>query len=114
ANATSTSVSSSSPSNFGDPVTFTATVTSGGGSPTGYVTFLDGTLPIGQVYLSGGQAQFTTSSLSTGSHSISAEYMSDTHFAYSTGSASHTVGAATSMTAGTSPNPSRFGGTVTF
>lgn len=114
ANGTTTTVSSSSPSNFGDAVTFTANVTSGGGSPTGYVTFLDGTLPIGQVYLSGGQAQFTTSSLSTGSHTISAEYMSDTHFAFSTGSASHTVGATTSMTAGTSPNPSSYGGTVTL
>lgn len=111
---TGTSVSTTSPSNFGDPVTITANVTSTGGSPTGYVTFLDGLTPIGQVYLNSGQAQFTVNNPSLGTHSFSAEYMSDTHFAFSSGSASHSVTAATSMTAGTSPNPSSYGSAVTL
>lgn len=106
---------SASPANYGDPVTITVTVTSGGGTPTGYVAFDDNGTVIGQVYLDGsGQAQFTTSSRSVGSHSMGAVYESDTYFASSGGGVSSPVQAVTSMTAGTSPNPSTFGQTVTL
>jgi len=95
ANGTSTSVTSSgSPSNPGQPVTFTATVASipsGAGTPTGMVTFLDGTTVIGQVPLSNGVAAITRSNLSGGSHTIKAVYASDTQFATSNGQTGHLV-----------------------
>jgi hypothetical protein len=80
--STSTSVTSNNnPSAGGEPVTFTATVTSAGGTPTGTVTFKDGVTSLGNGNLNGsGQATLTTSSLSQGSHSITAEYNGDTNF----------------------------------
>lgn len=75
--ATTTVVTSSvNPSVFGQPVTFTATVTSAAGTPSGNVQFFDGATPLGgAVALNGsGQAQITTSSLSVGSHTITAQY----------------------------------------
>lgn len=79
--ATTTAVSSSAnPSVFGQPVTFTATVSTAGlGTPTGNVQFFDGASPIGgPVALNGsGQAQVTTSSLSVGNHTITVNYAGD-------------------------------------
>jgi hypothetical protein len=76
--ATTTSVTSNAnPSVFGQPVTFTATVSTAGlGTPTGNVQFLDNGSPIGgAVALNGsGQAQVTTSSLTVGAHTITAQY----------------------------------------
>ncbi|MGD0681438.1 MAG: Ig-like domain repeat protein [Terracidiphilus sp.] len=83
--ATSTALTpSSNPATTGQPVTFTATVTSGGDPVTsgGTVTFLDNNAtPAGTVSgnnvvtLNGsGVATFTTSSLSEGDHSITASY----------------------------------------
>jgi len=114
--STSTAVSTGGPSNYGDPVTITANVTSGGGVPTGYVAFTDNGTVIGQRFLDGsGQAQFTTTSnLSVGTHTLGATYESDTFFASSTGTTSQSVGQSTSVSGGTSPNPSTFGQTVTF
>ena len=85
--STSTTVASSSnPSVFGQSVTFTATVSSGAGTPTGTVTFLDGGSPIGTGTLSGGVATFTTSALAVGSHVITTSYGGDANFTGSTGS----------------------------
>ena len=69
-----TAVSSSkNPSTFGDSVTFTATVTGTTGTPTGTVTFLDGSTTLGTATLDpGGIAAFSTSALAVGSHTISA------------------------------------------
>ena len=79
--ATTTAViSSANPSVFGQPVTFTATVSTAGlGTPSGNVQFFDGANPIGgPVALNlSGQAQLTTSSLSVGSHTITAAYAGD-------------------------------------
>jgi hypothetical protein len=63
-----------------DGITFTATVTSSVGTPTGAVTFLDGTTPLGTGTLSGGVATFAISSLTAGSHTITASYGGDTNF----------------------------------
>ena len=60
---------------FGLPVTFTAQVS--GVSPTGTVTFYDGTTPIGSVALTGGLAALTTNSLAIGDHNITATYSGD-------------------------------------
>jgi hypothetical protein len=72
---TTTALTSSlNPSQVGQSVTFTATVTSSSGTPTGSVTFLDGATVLGTAGLSGGVATFTTSTLTLGSHSITASY----------------------------------------
>src|SRR5208282_1559359 len=76
---------------FNGSVTFTATVSSAGGSPTGTVTFDDGGASIGTGTLNGNStATFTTSSLSASAspHLITAVYGGDTNFS---GSASNTV-----------------------
>lgn len=80
-NTTTTVTSSANPSVFGQPVTFTATVSSAAGVPTGNVQFFDGATPIGgAVALNGsGIAQVTTSSLSVGNHTISASYAGATN-----------------------------------
>jgi Bacterial Ig-like domain (group 3) len=62
-------------------VTFTASVASSSGTPTGTVSFLDGTTLLGAVTLSGGAAAFTTSSLAAGTHTITAVYAGDANFA---------------------------------
>src|SRR5207253_6825733 len=76
--ASSTSVvSSTNPTVFGQGTTFTATVTAtspAAGTPGGTVTFNDGGSSIGSSTLSGGTASFSTSSLSVGNHVITVSY----------------------------------------
>ncbi len=82
---TTTALASSlSPSRIDQPVTFTATVASGTGALTGTVTFKDGSAILGTGDLSGGIATFSTSTLSLGDHSITAEYAGDGNNAPST------------------------------
>lgn len=86
--STSTTVSSSiNPSDFGQNVTFTATVTSGAGTPTGTVQFKDGNSNLGapQPLNGSGVAQITTSTLTAGTHTITAEYSGDATFLASSG-----------------------------
>ena len=113
---TTTLTSSKNPSSFGEAVTFTATVTGAGGTPTGTVTFKDGATVLATVPLSGTTATFTTSSLTGGAHSITATYNGDANFTASTsGVLVQTVGQATTATALVSSlNPSEFGKPVTF
>lgn len=75
-----TITSSLNPSDSGQSVTFTASVSSTSGSPIGSVIFKDGSSTLGTVALSSGTAKFTTSSLSVGTHSITAVYSGDTLF----------------------------------
>jgi hypothetical protein len=94
---TSTVVTSSNLNSMqGQSVTFTATVTSNTtGIPTGTVTFLDSGTQIGNASLSGGVAKFSTSSLSVGTHPITAQYGGDSNFSVSTSpSITQTVAAA--------------------
>jgi len=92
--ATATTLTSSAdPSVFGQSVTFTATVenTSGGGVPTGSVEFFDGATSLGAGSTPGGAgtratSTFTTSTLTAGSHSISAVYTATGSFQDSTSS----------------------------
>jgi hypothetical protein len=87
-----TVTSSRNPSNYGQSVTFTATVT--GATPTGNVTFKDGGKILGTASLNGsGQAVFTIKSLSVGRHPITATYNGDASNASSTSSVlTQTVG----------------------
>src|SRR5262249_28285249 len=57
------------------------------GTPTGTVTFMDGTTPLGTpVTLNNGQATFMTANLTGGTHTITAVYSGDTNFGGSTSS----------------------------
>ena len=105
--------SSLNPSTAGSATTFTATIT--GASPTGTVTFKDGTNVLGNSAVSSGVAVFTTSSLGAATHSISAEYSGDSGNAGSTGSLSQVVNISASGTALTvNPSVSTAGASVTF
>jgi len=77
--ATQTLVTSNvNPAYFGQAITFTSNVSTTGAFvaiPTGTVTFLDGTTPIGTGTLdSTGKASLTTSTLAVGTHPITASY----------------------------------------
>ena len=77
--ATTTALASSAnPSLFGTNVIFTATVSGNGDTPTGTVTFLDGssTLAIEAVN-SSGVAVYSTAALGAGIHPITASYSGD-------------------------------------
>jgi uncharacterized repeat protein (TIGR01451 family)/uncharacterized delta-60 repeat protein len=79
--ATTTAVSSSlNPSRLGESVTFTATVTSSSGTPTGSVEFFDGATSMGTSSLSGGSAMLMSSALTAGSRSITAVYAGAANF----------------------------------
>jgi large repetitive protein len=76
---------SGSPSATGALVTFTVAVTSTGVTPTGTVTFLDGSTTIGTATLnSSGVAVFPTLSLASGTHIITASYAGDNNTAPAT------------------------------
>jgi cyclophilin family peptidyl-prolyl cis-trans isomerase len=76
------------PSVAGQAVTFSATVAAvapGDTSPTGTVTFLDGATTLGSGAVgAGGLASFTTSTLASGTHTVTAVYSGDTDYAGST------------------------------
>ena len=110
-------VSSLNPSTYGDLVTFTATVTSGSGTPTGTVAFLDGATSLGSNPLNGGVASISTSFLTAGTHTITAKYGGGGLYASSSGTVSpdQVVNkAATSIGLVSSKNPSTYGDSVTF
>jgi hypothetical protein len=89
---TTTLASSLNPSNVGQSVTFTASVaTQFSGTVTGTVTFYDGTTALKTVGLSGGVAKYTTSTLSSGSHTITSTYNGNANFDGSSASMTQTV-----------------------
>jgi hypothetical protein len=103
------------PSSFGQSIVFFVTVS--GQSPTGTVTFNDGATTIcSTVTLNSSSAPCPTSTLSAGSHSITAVYGGDTNNATSTSNTlTQEVNQATSSTIlGSAPNPSILGQSVTF
>jgi hypothetical protein len=107
--------SSLNPSTPGASVTFTATISSPGGTPAGSINFFDGASPLGSVVISGGVATFTTSALAGGSHSITATYAATASFS---GTTSNTVTQVVSDTTSTGLssdiNPSFAGQNVTI
>ena len=89
---TTTLTSSPNPSQVGQSVKFTATVTGQyGGTPTGSITFKDNGTVIAQVALSGGVAHYKTSALTKGKHHMVASYAGDANFQNSYGSVDQTV-----------------------
>jgi len=92
--ATTTTINSSqNPSNVGDPVTFTATVSATGVKTIpGSVTFKDGTTVIGSANIGAGNAaQITISTLTKGNHTITAFYDGMAKLAVSNASMTQTV-----------------------
>jgi len=78
---------SANPSPAGVSLTLTATVSSSRGGPTsGSVTFFDGASPLGTVPVASGVAQLSTSSLTVGSHPLTASYGGAPGFGASTSS----------------------------
>ena len=95
-----TLVSSLNPAGLGASVTFSAIVSSSGLAPTGSITFYDGTSPLGTVTVasagSNAGASLTVSTLTIGTHAITAAYAGDTYNATSTSAAvSETIQQAT-------------------
>jgi hypothetical protein len=104
---TTTITSSNNPSQVGEAVTFTATVTSGA---SGSVTFRDNGSVLATVPLSGNTASFTTSSLTAGVHGITAEYSGNgTYGASYSQTLTQNVQQATVTTLTTSQNPAPYG-----
>ena len=123
---TTVATTSVSPSVFGQTVTFTAAVSAnapGAGTPTGTVTFSDGSTPLATVNLAvvsgSDQASLTTSALAVGTHAITATYSGDANFVTSNNSLTQTVNQDQTTTAitqngGTEPGqPVSFTATVT-
>jgi hypothetical protein len=97
ASSTTTLTSSANPSDLGQAVTFTATVNSIAGTPSGTVQFRDNGANLGNpsALNQGGIATLSTSGLTTGVHALTAVYSGDANFASSTGAlaGSQVVGA---------------------
>jgi uncharacterized protein YjdB len=72
------------PSNDGEPVKFTATVTSPTTIPTGSVTFMDGATVLATETLDKGKGILVTSSLPSGASKITAVYAGTTNITGST------------------------------
>jgi hypothetical protein len=101
--STGTALTSSSASpTFGQAVTFTATVSGaapGAGTPTGTITFYDGSTKLGSSTLSAGKATFTAPTLQVAAHSVTASYGGDGNFTGSTSTATLvTVGCTVTLT----------------
>ncbi|MEA2570731.1 MAG: large repetitive protein [Acidobacteriota bacterium] len=116
---TTTAVQASpNPANTGASVTITATVTSGfAGTIGGTADFYDGAtkLNVSPVAVAGGAAAYSTSSLTAGSHSITAQYLGDSTYAASVSPAtSLSIRNITTTTLGRTPNPARVGNNVVF
>jgi uncharacterized repeat protein (TIGR03803 family) len=102
---------------YGSVVNFTAAVSSPmGGTPTGKVTFYDGSTAMATVTLNGsGVANYSTSALPLGNNSITAVYGGDSNYGGSTSvPLNQPVMEATTNTLSSSPNPSVYGQTVTL
>jgi hypothetical protein len=125
--STASVTSSLNPSNYGNSVTFTATIGPGGSTskvPEGFVTFLDGATPLGTVALPDNngtistttvQASLTVSNLPAGTHSITVQYSGDTNFTGITSPGiNQTVQSSTTTSVTSTANPSVFGQSVTL
>ena len=118
ANTTLTLAAAPSPATYGQAVVLTATVAAqspGAGTPTGSVTFRDGSTVLGSGSLAGGVATVSAPGLTAGTHALTAQYSGAYSYLASSGAASLTVGqGSTTVAVASSRNPSRAGRPVTF
>ncbi|MFZ0279645.1 MAG: Ig-like domain repeat protein, partial [Candidatus Sulfotelmatobacter sp.] len=110
-----TLTSSAAAVGVGSSVTFTVTVTSSAGTPTGSVSFYDGTTLLGTGTLAAGVATYTTLNLPVGALSITAVYSGDGNFLTLTSAGlTETVMTAYTVTAPTTAVPVAPGGAATI
>lgn len=117
--STTTLVAAPLSSVFGQPVTFTATVTgsSGTAKPTGTVQFLHGSTVLGTGTLNGsGVATLTTGNLPLGTSTVVAKYLGDSTFltSTSTGVTETVTQASSTVVVSSSANPSSLGQSITL
>ena len=108
---------SPNPANAFQTITLSAVVSSQFGVPNGTVTFMAGANALGTAPLStSGAAAITNNKLGVGTYNITAVYNASTNFAASTSAATQeqVIGAQTTTTLASTPNPAYFGQTVTF
>src|SRR3989441_1225930 len=111
---TVTLTSSLNPSTFGQNVTLKAKVDNASRTPTGSVTFYDGTNSLGSVSLAGDSALVSSSNLIAGSHLIKAVYGGDANFKSDSAAITQSVTQAfPTVTLASSGSPSTFGQSVT-
>jgi hypothetical protein len=112
-----------SPSAYGAPVAFTATVRAvapATGQPSGVVQFWEGGKLLGATGLTGAgtdtsSTTFVSSTLKPGDHNVTATYVGNFNFVGSSASVTQTVGAAPTVTGvSASANPITFGDAVTL
>jgi hypothetical protein len=65
---------------FGQPLTLTASVTNSAGAPDGTVSFYDGNTLLASVALRSGNAVYSSSALSIGTHSMTATYAGGSNY----------------------------------
>ena len=113
---TTSLASSANPQVLGQPVMFTASVSSVSPNATGSINFEDNGTVISSVTLgASGNAAFTTSTLTAGTHTITAVYSGDTNHAPSTSTViSELIVQAAGATLTSSLNPSVSGNNVVF
>jgi hypothetical protein len=114
---TTTLLSSMDSTVFGQPVTFTATVSAASGTPGGSVVFMDGSTVLGSAMLdANGMATLTVSSLSVGDHSITASYSGDADDQASVSAAltQHVLMSHTATMLSSSMSSSTYGQAITF
>ncbi len=102
---------------FGQSVTYTATVASGGGNPTGTVTFLinSSTICTGTINVGTGIASCVASTAPVGSDTVTANYSGDANFSTSSQITSLNVSkAATSAVVTSSANPVIFDAPLSY
>jgi hypothetical protein len=93
-------ISSANPGYTSQNVTFTASVSSSGPSPSGTVTFSSGPNVLDVATLSGGTASYTTSITTAGSYIINASYSGDANDQSSSGSLTQVVTAPLALQTG--------------
>ena len=111
-----TVASSLDPSIFGQTITFTSTVSSSSGVPTGTVEFFDGTTEFGSAELAGGSTAFSTSTLPAGTHPINAVYEGSHEFDRSGSSRVNEIVnvALTTLSLASSRNPAEVNQLITY
>jgi hypothetical protein len=102
-------ISSLNPASFGQSITFTVTVTGntpGSNAVQGTVTFLDNGKPLATVMLNGSTATITTAALTSGSHTITAQYDGFTQGSYSFSASMATLTQTVTLPTPPAPPPS--------
>ena len=116
--STTSVITLANPTTYGQSLTFVATVSASVGTPTGTVTFLDGSAVLGSGTLNAaGQATFTTTALAfgAGNHIITAAYSGNANCNNSSGTVNETVNQSSSTTSVIAlANPTIYGQSLTF